>query len=330
MVSALVLSVLVIGHRGSSGLRPEHTLASYQLAIDQGADYIEPDVVMTKDKVLIARHENEISGTTDVAAKFPDRKKKVIVDGQDLEGWFAEDFTLKEIKTLRAKERLAARDHSYDGKFEVPTLKEILTLAKNAKRKVGVYVETKHPSYHKSVGLPLEETLVKELKAAGYDGVDKSVFIQSFELANLKEIKKTTTTKLIYLMDEAHVVPADFVLAKDKRTYGDMTKPEGLKELAQTVSGIGPYKRLILPESKEGKLQTPTSLVADAHKVGLKVHPYTFRSDKEYLNASYKNDPKLEYFEFFKLGVDGVFSDFPADAIAARKAFESNQDRKEP
>lgn len=320
MVSALVLSVLVIGHRGSSGMRPEHTLASYQLAIEQGADYIEPDVVMTKDKVLVARHENEISGTTDVATKFPDRKKKVVVDGQPIEGWFAEDFTLKEIKTLRAKERLATRDHSFDGKYEIPTLKEILELAKKSKRKVGVYVETKHPSYHKSIGLPLEVALVKELKVGGFDGKDKPVFIQSFELGNLKELKKLTSSKLIYLMDEAHVVPADFVIAKDKRTYGDLTKPEGLKELAQTVYGIGPYKRLIVPETKDGKLQNPTSLIKDAHQAGLKVHPYTFRSDKEFLNAAYKGDPKAEYIEFFKLGVDGVFSDFPADAVAARKA----------
>lgn len=320
MVSALVLSVLVIGHRGSPGLRPEHTLASYQLAIDQGADYIEPDIVMTKDKVLIARHENEISGTTDVATKFPGRKKTLVVDGHSIEGWFAEDFTLKEIKTLRAKERLATRDHSYDGKFEIPTLKEVLELAKKSKRNVGVYVETKHPSYHKSVGLPLEAALVKELKANGFDGKEKSVFIQSFEIGNLKELKKLTSSKLIFLMDEADVVPADFVIAKDSRTYGDLAKAEGLKEIAKTVYGIGPYKRLILPESKDGKLQSPTSLVQDAHQVGLKVHPYTFRSDKEFLNAAYKGDPKAEYLEFFKLGVDGVFSDFPADAVAARKA----------
>lgn len=322
MLTAVALSILVIGHRGSPGMRPEHTLQSYQLAIDQGADFIEPDVVMTKDHVLIARHENEISGTTDVATKFPDRKKKSVVDGQELEGWFAEDFTLKEIKTLRAKERLATRDHSFDGKFEIPTLKEILSLAKKAQRKVGVYVETKHPSYHKSVGLPLEDHLLSDLKAAGFDGVDRPVFIQSFELTNLKEMKKKTSTKLIYLLDEGHVVPADFVIAKDKRTYGDMTKPENLKILAETVYGIGPYKRMILPESKSGDLLAPTSLISDAHKVGLKVHPYTFRSDKEFLNKAYGADPKKEYEQFFKLGVDGVFSDFPADAVEARKHFK--------
>ena len=325
MLTAIAATILVIGHRGSPGLRPEHALASYELAIEQGADYIEPDVVMTKDHVLIARHENEISGTTDVATKFPDRKKKAVVDGTEIEGWFAEDFTLKEIKTLRAKERLATRSHEYDGKFEIPTLKEVLDLAKasgkKAGRTVGVYVETKHPSYHKSVGLPLEDQLLKELKASGFDGADKPVFIQSFELGNLKEMRAKTKTKLIYLLDESHVRPADFVIAKDHRTYGDMTKPENLRELAKTVYGIGPYKRMILPESKEGTLEQPTTLVADAHAAKLKVHPYTFRSDKEFLNKAYAGNPETEYLQFMKLGVDGVFSDFPNDAVKARKAF---------
>jgi glycerophosphoryl diester phosphodiesterase len=322
MLATIAATVLIIGHRGSPGLRPEHTLASYQLAIDHGADFIEPDVVMTKDHVLIARHENEISGTTDVATKFPDRKKKRTVDGSEIEGWFAEDFTLKEIKTLRAKERLATRDQSYNGKFEIPTLSEVLDLAKKSKRKVGVYVETKHPSYHKSVGLPLEEAVVKELKASGFDGAEKQSFIQSFELGNLQELKKLTSTKLIYLLDEPQVKPADFVISKDPRTYGDMTKPENLKELAKTVYGIGPYKRMIIPENKEGVLQPATSLVQDAHKAGLKVHTYTFRSDKEFLNKAYGGNPSLEYEQFFKEGVDGVFSDFTQDAVKARSAYK--------
>lgn len=319
-------SVLVIGHRGASGHRPEHTLASYQLAIDFNADYIEPDLVMTKDGVLIARHENEISETTDVAQKFPDRKKTKKIDGKEITGWFTEDFTLKEIKTLRAKERLASRDHSYDYKFEIPTFKEVIDLArkegKKRKRTIGIYPEVKHPSYFASIGLPFTDAVISELKKARLNKKNSAVFLQSFEMGILKDFKKKIPVPLIFLVGEPQEVPYDHVLAGDKRTYMDLMQPASLKELSQTLYGIGPHKRFIIPEVN-GVLQKPTPLVAAAHAEGLKVHPYTFRSDKEFLHTSYGGDPLKEYHQFFAAGVDGVFSDFPDDAVKARKAYEA-------
>lgn len=316
---------LIIGHRGACGYRPEHTIASYELAISMGADYIEPDLVMTKDKVLMARHENEISGTTDAAEKFPDRKKTKKVDGKEIVGWFIEDFTLAEMKTLRAKERLAFRDHSYDGKFEIPTFKEILDLVKKQKRKVGVYPETKHPTYFQSIGLPLEEALVAELKAHGMNKKDSPVFIQSFELSSLKKLKPLTDLPLIYLIDDPELTPYDNVMSGDKRTYRDMLIPASLKEISLTASGIGPYKRYILPDNGKGEALPPTTLIADAHAVGLKVHPYTFRSEAQYLLKDYQGDPQKEYLQFFELGVDGLFSDFADQAVKAKNTFLKNK-----
>lgn len=325
---------LIIGHRGASGYRPEHTLASYQLAIEMGADFIEPDLVMTKDKILIARHENEISETTDVATKFPDRKATKTIDGKTITGWFTEDFTLKEIKTLRAKERLAFRDHSYDGKFEIPTFKEIVELAikysDKTKRKIGLYPETKHPTYFKSIGLPLEEALVQQLKNAGLNQKDSPVYIQSFELTNLKKLKKLTPVPLVYLIDDPELIPADFQAAKDGRTYMQMLSDDGLNEIKKTAAGIGPFKRYIIPTKAitnasgekigEEKLP-PTDLVKKAHEAGLLVHPYTFRSEEKYLLKEYSKNPEAEYLEFFALGVDGIFTDFTDNAVQARKVY---------
>ncbi|MES2801406.1 MAG: glycerophosphodiester phosphodiesterase [Bdellovibrionota bacterium] len=332
---------LVLGHRGACGYRPEHTLASYQLAIDMGADYIEPDLVSTKDGVLIARHENEISETTDVAVKFPDRKATKTIDGKTVIGWFTEDFTLKEIKTLRAKERLAFRDHSFDGQFEVPTFKEVIALAqtqsKKLKRTIGLYPETKHPTYFQSLKLSLEEPLAKELKAAGLNKKSSAVFIQSFELGNLKRLKTLTKNKLVFLIDDPEIVPADFQASGDKRIYLQLMTPEGLKEIKKTADGIGPYKRYLLPtktitdksgEKTEEKL-APTPLVKLAHAVGLLVHPYTFRSEEKYLLKSYNKDPQAEYLEFFALGVDGVFTDFPDHAVKARENYLKSITKKE-
>lgn len=318
-------SPLVLGHRGACGHRPEHTLASYELAIEMGADYIEPDLVMTKDGVLMARHENEISGTTDAALKFPDRKTTKNVDGETITGWFIEDFTLKEVKTLKAKERLEFRDHSNDGKFEVPTFKEVLALVKKQKRKVGIYPETKHPTYFQSIGLPLEEALVKELKAHGLNKKNSLVFIQSFEMANLKKLKKLTSLPLIYLIDDPEKKPFDHVASGDQRTYLDMVQPKALKEISETVYGIGPYKRYIIPANDKGEMLPATTLIQDAHAVGLKVHPYTFRNEAQYLLKNYAGDPQKEYLQFFELGVDGVFSDFPDQAVLARKTFLQNK-----
>jgi glycerophosphoryl diester phosphodiesterase len=319
---------LVIGHRGASGYRPEHTLESYSLAIAQGADFIEPDLVATKDGVLIARHENEISGTTDVAEKFPDRKRTKKIDGEEVTGWFTEDLTLAEIKTLRAKERLEFRDQSHNGKFEVPTFEQVIDLALSKSREtgrtIGIYAETKHPTYFDSIGLSLEEPLVAVLRAKGLDRGDAPVFIQSFETANLKQLNPLTEVKLVQLMEAAEKQPYDFVVAGYKRTYGELSTPQGLKEIATYADGIGPYKRLIVPEGKDKALKSPTRLVADAHAAGLLVHPYTFRNEAQYLARDYGGDPAAEYRHFFELGVDGLFSDFPDSAVAAREAWRKS------
>ena len=319
---------LVIGHRGASGYRPEHTIESYTLAIEQGADVIEPDLVSTKDGVLIARHENEISGTTDVAEKFPDRKATKMIDGKEVTGWFTEDFTLAEIKTLRAKERLEFRDQSNNGKFEVPTFEQVIDLAiaksKETGRAIGIYPETKHPTYFDSIGLSLEEPLVAMLKKKGLDQADSAVFIQSFEVSNLKQLNGMIEVNLVQLMEAADKQPFDLVTAGDKRTYADLAKPEGLKEIATYADGIGPYKRLIVPEDANKALLAPTTLVADAHAAGLLVHPYTFRPEAQFLAKEYGGDPAKEYQQFFQLGVDGLFTDTPDLGVAAREAWRKS------
>src|SRR5215471_7034229 len=222
---------LVIGHRGAAGHRPEHTLGSYNLAIDYGVDFIEPDLVATKDGVLIARHENYISGTTDVAQKFPSRRTRKTIDGKPIEGYFTEDFTLAEIKTLRAKERLDFRNQGWNGIYEIPTLQEVIELAKRRSletgRTIGIYPETKHPSYFRSIGLALEPPLVKTLTDNGYTDAAAPVFIQSFEVQNLKDISKLTKVRLVQLMEDAKLKPYDLVVAGDPRTYGDLMTPAG-------------------------------------------------------------------------------------------------------
>jgi glycerophosphoryl diester phosphodiesterase len=284
--------VIVIAHRGASGLRPEHTIASYTLAIEQGADFIEPDLVLTKDDVFVARHENDITDTTDVAkhAEFAARKATKIIDGEKHVGWFTEDFTLAELKTLRAKERLPLLrpdNVRYDGQFEVPTLAEVIALAK--KHKVGIYPETKHPSYFAGIGHSMEARLVAELKAAGWDSAEAPVFIQSFEVDNLKRLKGMTQVRLIQLMD-AKGAPADGAAP----SYAAMTTPEGL----------------------------------NAHAAGLRVHPWTFRAENFFLpksawvgiNPRAHGRVSAEIERYVDLGVDGFFTDFPAIGVEARAA----------
>ncbi len=316
---------IVIGHRGACGYLPEHTLASYELAIELGADFIEPDLVSTGDGVLIARHENEISGVSDVAERFPERKTRKIIDGQDVEGWFTEDFTLAEIKTLRARERLDFRDQSSNGLYAIPTFQEIISLAKRKSlekgRVIGVYPETKHPSYFRSIGLSLEEPLVSLLKANGWDTAHSPVFIQSFEYGNLQALSKMIAVPLIFLLDEPQIQPYDFTAAKDPRTYADLTAPAELRRIAAFASGIGPWKRLIVGEHADQTLKPPGTLVTDAHAVGLVVHPFTFRNEARFLAPEYRGDPVAEYLQFYVLGVDGLFSDFPELAVMAREAF---------
>jgi len=320
---------IVIAHRGASGERPEHTLASYRLAIDLGADYIEPDLVLTKDGVLVARHENEISETTDVAAhpEFAGRKATKTIDGQQVTGWFTEDFTLAELKTLRARERLPKlRSTEYDGQFEIPTFEEILTLLaevnKGRKTPVGVYPETKHPSYFVSIGLPHEAPLLAMLDRFGYRGRAAHVFIQSFEVGNLMDLRAKSDLPLIQLMD-AEGGPAD----RPGTSYAAMTSPEGLKMIAAYADGIGPNKAMVIPRGALGRLGTPTSLVHDAHAAKLKVHPWTFRrenyflplGDKGGVNPAGHGDLAGEIAAYLATGIDGLFSDNPREAVVAVK-----------
>jgi glycerophosphoryl diester phosphodiesterase len=324
---------LVIGHRGASGYRPEHTLASYRLAIEMGADYIEPDLVSTKDHVLVTRHENNIADTTDVAAhpEFASRRTTKTIDGNPMTGWFTEDFTLAELRTLRAKERLPdlrPANTAFDGLYQVPTFQEVIDLAKPAG--VGIYPETKHPTYFDSIGLSLEEPLLATLRANGLTGPRAKVFIQSFETANLRELRTRTRLPLVQLID-ATGRPYDFVVSGDPRTYADLVTPAGLAEIATYADGIGPNKDLIIPRDSAGNLLEPTSLVRDAHREGLVVHPWTFRRENNFLPLDFRQgnpaspeflrapgDLPAELRLFFRLGVDGVFSDNADVAVATR------------
>src|SRR5215472_15600729 len=293
---------LIIGHRGASGHRPEHTLASYRLAAIMGADFIEPDLVSTKDGVLIARHENEIGDTTDVATKFPDRKRTKHIDEVDVTGWFTEDFTLAEIKTLRAKERLPFRSHNFDGLFDVPTFDEVIELAQKMSaemgRPIGVYPETKHPTYFRSIGLPLEERLLEGLDRQGWNRRDSPVFIQSFE-DNLRRMRTQTGVRMIRLLE------------------GDVPSDAELREIATYADGIGPDARMVLPVDGDRRLQSPTDLVKRAHTAGLLVHVWTLRGEPEFLSPSYHGDFDAEFRQFRDLGVDGIFTDFPDAAYRA-------------
>lgn len=309
---------LVIAHRGASGYRPEHTLEAYALAIAQGADYLEPDLVITRDGVLIARHENEIGGTTDVAERFPERRTTKVVDGKAIEGWFAEDFTLDEIRTLRARERLPFRSRAHDGQFLVPTFDEVIQLARRASeeqgRPIGVYPETKHPSYFRALGLPLEEPLLATLAGHGWDRREAPVFIQSFEVANLRVLRGQTAVRLVQLL-AASGAPWDAMAGGEGKTYAGMVTPEGLREIAAYADAIGPDKALVLPPSADG---APTALVADAHAAGLQVHPWTFRNEDQFLGERFRGNPRGELRRFLELGVDGVFADFPDVAVEVR------------
>lgn len=315
---------IVIGHRGACGYRPEHTLASYELAIEMGADYIEPDIVATKDGILIARHENDISQTTDVSdrPKFANYRTSKIIDGKEITGWFAEDFTLEELKTLRVKERLPFRNHSFDCQFEIPTLQEIIDLVKKKSsdtgRAIGIYPETKHPTYFDSLNLSLEEPLIEILHANGYTSQNDPIFIQSFEVENLKQLNEMTDLPLVQLLASSGMQPYDLIMKGDSRTYADLISPGKLAKIAEYAEAIGPDKRLIVPVNQEEQLQPTTSLINQAHAVGLLVHTWTFRNENQYLAPDYDGNPATEYEQFFRLGVDGVFSDFPDTAVTVR------------
>src|SRR5215210_2021972 len=282
---------VVIAHRGASALRPEHTLAAYELAIEAGADFIEPDVVATRDGRLVARHENEISGTTDVADRpeFAARRTVKEIDGVPFEGWFTEDFTLAELQTLRARERLPElRGTAYDGRYGIPTIEEVVALA--AAAGVGIYPETKHPSYFASIGLALETPLLAALEAT-----NGQVFIQSFEAGNLRELRERTAHPLVRLTSLARPDPD----LRDVATYAD---------------AIGPHKDQVIARDEDGRLAEPTSLLEEAHAAGLLVHPWTFRPEAEFVPTGMGYAAELA--AFYALGVDGVFADDPAAAVA--------------
>src|SRR5215208_1942374 len=338
---------LVIGHRGAAGYLPDHTLQGYRLAIKLGADYIEPDLVATKDGVLIARHEPNISATTNVAdhPEFANRETTRSIDGGAPEtGWFASDFTLAEIKTLRAKQPRAGRPTEFDGRFKIPTLQEVINLVKRESRKrgrkIGIYPETKHPTYHKQLNLPLERRLVRVLKRNGLNSRTSRVFIQSFEQSNLKQLNHMTPVRLIQLVDANDTDangnptyappfdrPYDWTVsgnpALTSRTFGYFATNAGLDEIKSYADGIGPWKVYIVPTDGGGggNIHPPTDLIARAHARGLLVHTWTFRNDAMPSDASYMGNPVLEYLKFYELGIDGVFSDFPDTAFAARELF---------
>jgi glycerophosphoryl diester phosphodiesterase len=356
---------LVIGHRGAAGYLPDHTLQGYELAIDMGADYIEPDLVATKDGHLIARHEPNMIATTDVASrpKFESRKRTVMVDGAPDTGFFASDFTLAEIKQLRAVQPLPERSQRYNGKFKIPTLEEVLDLVERKERQlhrtIGVYPETKHPTYHERLGLPLEGRLVAALERHGLDRKRSAVFIQSFEQSNLKKLNRMTPVRLVQLVDANDVNPdgtLDYTAPFDRpydwtasgdprllaRTFGFFATNAGLREIATYADGIGPWKRYIVSsaavdlngdgtvgdENGDGnvdeadrKALPPTDLIRRAHQHGLLIHTWTFRNEPKRLLSDYADRPVDEYLQFYELGIDGVFSDFPDTALTARRLF---------
>ncbi|MCZ2804407.1 glycerophosphodiester phosphodiesterase [Modestobacter sp. VKM Ac-2983] len=330
--------LLVIGHRGASGYRPEHTLASYELAARMGADYIECDVVSTADAVLVCRHENEISGTTDVADRpeFADRQTTKTVDGVELTGWFTEDFTLAELQTLRAVERLPElREENtlYDGLFAVPTLDEFLELredlSRELDREIGAYIETKHPTYFDGIGLSLEEPLLADLREARLDRRNSPVFLQSFETTNLRELDAAGVKVPLVQLLSASGAPADLVAAGQPYTYADLSTAVGLAVISRYADGVGPEKSQVIPVEEDGTLGEPTSFVADAHAVDLLVHPYTFRNENEFLPAELDEgvDPAAygraleEQLAFWAAGVDGIFTDNPDTGVLTRDLF---------
>jgi glycerophosphoryl diester phosphodiesterase len=358
---------LVIGHRGASGYLPEHTLESYALAIELGADFIEPDIVATKDGVLIARHEPNLIATTNVRdlPQFANRKRVMKVDGVDEEGFFASDFTYAEIQQIRAVQPFGERDQGFNGKYKIPTLDEIIDLARRKSaeegRQIGIYPETKHPTYHQQLNLALEDRLLAVLQRNGLNHRSAPVFIQSFETANLKYLRTRTSVRLIQLIDADDVAPDgrltfavpfdrpyDWAVSGRTGTYGDLVTPAGLAEIKTYADGIGPWKPYIisttcvriennrcadvngdgLVNDADRKLLPPSNVIAEAKKLGLLVHPYTFRNEPRRLASDYRVNPVNEYLAFYEAGVDGLFTDFPDTAVAARAMWvlENNPD----
>ncbi|GEC04559.1 glycerophosphoryl diester phosphodiesterase [Streptomyces spinoverrucosus] len=332
----------IVAHRGASGYRPEHTLGSYQLALDMGADIVEAgDLVPTKDGHLVCRHEPEIGGTTDVAdhPEFADRKTTKVLDGVSVTGWFTEDFTLAELKTLRATERIPAnRPHNtlYNGRWEIPTFEEVLQWQDQQTRardkQVWIYPELKHPTYFRGLGLSLEERVAKLLRKYRKDRWNSPVILQSFEPTSIQRLHKLVDNPLVVLLSDASSRPWDFVEHGDPRTVADLIKPAGLREIASYAQGIGPTLDLIIPKDSAGRLTRPTTLVADAHKVGLKLHPWTLRNENPFLPANFRKGTDADaygdvfgaYKAYFATGIDGIFTDQPDTGLLAREDFVNN------
>lgn len=331
---------IVIGHRGSSGHRPEHTLASYELATRLGADFIEPDLVVTSDGVLVCRHEPEIGGTTDIADHpvFVTRKTTKMLDGVAVTGWFAEDFTLAELKMLRAVERLPQiRQHNtlFNGRYEIPTFQEVLDLrvqlSEELRRTLGIYPETKHPTYFQQAGLPLEPRLLEILQRNRLNRPEAPVFVQSFEATNLKQLREAgLRTNAVQLLS-ASGAPFDTTAAGSGPTYADLSTPDGLRGIANYAQGIGPEKLQVIPRKADGTLSSPTTLVADAHHAGLVVHPYTFRAENNFLPVDYQTSTVPtdygraidEQTTYLQAGIDGLFTDHPDIGVVARAEFRA-------
>ena len=335
-ITAAPRKPLIIGHRGASGYLPEHTIPGYELAIKMGADFIEPNVVSTSDGHLIVRHEPLLSVTTDVADRpeFTSRKRTHKLDGIDTTDFFTCDFTLAEIKTLRAKQAFKDRDHSHDGLYQVQTLREVIDLVQAKSREmgrpIGLYPEIKHPSFHRSLGLAIEDRLLDTLTRAGLDKASSPVIIQSFETANLKYLRRKTTIRLMQLIDGFGIdpdtgamilqpptdKPYDWVLAGRAGDNRDQLSPAGLSEIASYADIVAPWKRHLLSFAK-GKPVRRRDIIDNAHACGLQVHTWTMRNDQ--LDPYYKDDAQKEYFDLFDLGVDGVFTDFADTGVKARE-----------
>lgn len=313
---------LVIAHRGASGYLPEHTLPAYSLAMEMGADFIEPDLVLTRDGVLIARHENELSTTTDIAQRFPDRKVVKTVDGVLTTGWFAEDFSLAELRQLRTFQAFPGRSPQYNGQYPIPTFAEILQAVRSYEqktgRKVGVYPELKHPTVlgeYKMI-----DALLKELAAQGFDKEPQRVMIQSFEVHPLETLYfKKVPYRLIQLIGNPQERPFDQTRENVIANYGQMLQPKGLRDIAYYAKGVGLNKLALQPVDALGNLQPQPPLISQLKQAGLLVHVYTFRNEPETLAREDGGNPESEYCRFIAMGVDGVFTDFPDVALRVRQ-----------
>ena len=360
-------SPLVIGHRGGgSGYLPEHTLEAYALGIELGADFVEPDLVATKDGHLIARHEPNLIATTNVASlpQFASRRRIAVVDGIPTDGFWANDFTLWEIKQLRAVQSVGARSPLFNGQFQIPTLEEVIALAKHKGqekgRTIGIYPETKHPTYHQQIGLPLEDRLLAVLSRAGWNHRHAPVFIQSFETANLRYLRTKTRVRLVQLVDADDLAadgsitfaapydkPYDWVVSGRAGLFKDLLTPAGLAEVRSYADGIGPWKYYIQSTAcqtvaagggcadangdgavnEADRVTVPaTDLIQRAHALGLLVHTWTFRNERSRQPLGDGVQPTNEYLRFYDLGVDGVFSDFADTAFAARVMWKLKTD----